>query len=91
MSDPKVQVARCPKCEKVVLMSVLPLNKDAIKEFYKLQMKNDCTIDIITLQQARSSDMCFLTCHKEVPNKPISDGSSRDFVAGGFQSLMSRL
>lgn len=67
-NEPKVQVATCPKCNKVVKMAVMPLDKLSVKEFTKL-MKDGCNLETYSLERARKSEMCFLDCDKSKTNK----------------------
>jgi len=58
----RVQIARCPACKKVVLMSVVHMmTKETKMEFMEL-MDLRCEISQIGLEEARKSEMCFLDC-----------------------------
>lgn len=58
----RVQIARCPACKKVVLMSVVHLMTKATKKEFMELMDARCEISQIGLDEARKSEMCFLDC-----------------------------
>lgn len=58
----RVQIARCPACKKVVLMSVVHLMTKATKKEFMDLMDERCEISQIGLEEARKSEMCFLDC-----------------------------
>lgn len=63
----KVQIAKCPACNRVVKMTVIrhgkPFSKDILKEYSALMLEG-CILKQVPLLKAQKLKMCFLDCDK---------------------------
>lgn len=70
----KAQIARCPKCNRVVLASVIPVDKDGIKEFAEL-MQDGFPITTEDVPE-KNWEWCNTECNKQ---NDMTDHSQKAF------------